>query len=245
MISSRLAAFAQPDHGPIVYGQHTRLGMNGKIKTVTTYKYTRLKHNKNEETGTKGVLYSVIKNWYDTAGRIIQDSTAIFYNKQSAYGYCKEYNYTGKDSTPAILITTRFDCFPPYDNKAVEETIVELTIPNDSTVLAREYRRKKIKEGDKELVSSYRFTIHDGLIRKTVFLAYKNDREHSGTSMYKYDSFNNFIETSLKIGENSQNVIHHKISNIDAEGNALRMLNYMNNNPEPEFMTEYEFEYYR
>src|SRR5690606_6211857 len=105
-----------------------------------------------EATGT---LYSVIKNWYDTAGYIIQDSTAIFYNPQSAYGYCKEYTYTTQDGTPVILINTRFDCMPPYDNKAIEPTIVELTTPDDSTVLAREYSGTALSKKRKSIVSSY------------------------------------------------------------------------------------------
>src|SRR5690606_10655980 len=149
-----------------------------------------------------------------------------------AYGYCKDYQYTMQDSVPVILITTRFDCYPPYDNKAVEETIVELTMPNDSTVLAREYKGTEFTRRNKEAVSSYRFTVRYGLIRRTVFLAYKKGREHSGTSTYKYDSYNNFTETTLKVGETKQDVIRHDISNIDPEGNALRMLNYINDNTE-------------
>lgn len=236
-----LAQSAEPTQ---VYSIHTRLGMNGRIKHVTTYKYTKLKYSKGKEADATGTLYSVIKNWYDTSGRITQDSTAIFYNAQSAFGYCKDYTYTVQDSTAIILINTRFDCMPPYDNKAIDRTIVELTTPNDSTILAREYRGTELTKKRKAIVSSYRFTMRDSLLHKTVFDAYKKGKHHYGTSTYKYDSYNNFTHTTLTIGETPQQTIQHKVSLIDDYGNALRMLNYVDNNPDPEFMTVYEFEYY-
>lgn len=228
----------------MVYSIHTRLGMNGRIKHVTAYKYTKLKYSKNKPEEATGTLYSVIKNWYDAAGYIVQDSTAIFYNPQSAYGFCKNYTYSTQDSTPVIFITTRFDCMPPYDNKARENTIVELTTPDDSTVLAREYKGTTLSKKRKETISSYRFTMRDSLLRKTVFEAYKKGTRHYGTSTYQYDQYNNFTQTTLKIGESAQQLINHKISTIDDYGNALRMLNYINYATEPEFLTVYEFEYY-
>lgn len=237
-------SFGQAADPAEVYSLHTRLGMNGRIKHVTTYKYTNLKYKKDKEVEATGTLYSVIKNWYDTTGRITHDSTAIFYNAQSAFGYCKDYSYTMQDSIAVILINTRFDCMPPYDNKAIDPTIVELTAPNDSTILAREYRGKELDKRRKAIVSSYRFTMRDSLLHKTVFDAYKKGKRHYGTSTYKYDTYNNFTHTTLTIGETSQQTIQHKVSLIDDYGNALRMLNYVDNNPEPEFMTVYEFEYY-
>ncbi|MCB0697705.1 MAG: hypothetical protein KDC07_10090 [Chitinophagaceae bacterium] len=228
----------------MIYSIHTRLGMNGHIRHVTTYKYTNLKHIGTGAEHAKGTLYSVIKNWYDTSGYIVHDSTAIFYNPRSAYGYCKEYTYSQQNGTLVILINTRFDCMPPYDNKAIVPTIVELTVPNDSTVLAREYEGTELQKIRKNIVSSYRFTVVGGLIRTTVFDAYKKGKSHNGISTYTYDEYNNFTQTTLKVGESPQQVIDHKISTIDDHGNTIRMLNFVDNNPEPDFMTIYEFEYY-
>ena len=227
-----------------VYGVHTRLGMNGRIKQVTTYKYTKLKYKKGKEAEAHGTLYSVIKNWYDTSGRIIHDSTAMFYNKQSAFCYTKDYEYTTHNGKAVILITTRFDCAPPHNNKAIEKTITELTMPNDSTILAREYKGDTLKTPRPIVESSYRFTWRDGLIRKTVFEATRKGNTHYGTSTYQYDEYNNFTQTTLTVGETPVDKIQHKISTIDDYGNALRMLNYANNSPSPDFMTVYEYEYY-
>lgn len=238
------SAFAQPADPALVFGMHTRLGMNGNIKQVITYKYTNLKYTKGKELETKGTLYSVIKNKYDTAGRIVQDSTAIFYNPKSAYGYCKDYQYSSQNNQQLILITTRFDCMPPYGNKATVPTVVELKNPDDSTILAREYEGYELTKKRKGIVSSYRFTLGNGLIQRTVFEAYKKGKRLSGTSTYQYDEYNNFTHTNLKVGETPKQVIQHKISTIDDYGNALRMLNFIDDNPEPEFMTVYEFEYY-
>lgn len=230
----------------LVYGVHTRLGMNGNIKHVTTYKYTKLKkYKKDKEAETEGTLYSVIKNWYDTTGRITHDSTALFYNKQSAFCYTKDYHYAEQDGVPVILITTRFDCMPPYDNKAVEETIVELTMPDDTTVLAREYKGHTLPKVRPTIESSYRFTWRDGLIRKTVFEAYRKGQRHYGTTTYMYDQYNNFTQTNITIGETPRETIQHKVLLIDDPGNALHMLNFVNKNPRPDFMTEYVFEYYK
>lgn len=237
-------SFGQNTDPTLVYSLHTRLGMNGRIKHVTTYKYTKLKYSTGKEADATGTLYSVIKNWYDSAGRIIHDSTAIFYNAQSAFGYCKDYTYTLQDSIPIILISTRFDCMPPYDNKAIDHTIVELTIPNNSTILAREYNGTELSKRRKTVISSYRFTMRDSLLHKTVFDAYKKGKHHYGTSTYRYDRYKNFTHTTLTIGETPQQTIQHKVSLIDDYGNALRMLNYVDDNPEPEFMTVYDFEYY-
>jgi|GEM_PF-6615041 len=244
------SGFAQPTDPAVIYGVHTRLGMNGPVRQVTTYKYTNLKLRKGKEAETKGTLYSVIKNIYDTSGRIVQDSTAIFYNPKSAYGYCKDYIYSSQNGRPVILITTRFDCMPPYDNKATVPTItvptiVELSTPDDSTILAREYEGIELTKKRKKIVTSYRFIFSEGLIRRTVFDAYKKGVRHTGSSTYQYDQYNNFTQTTLKVGETSQQVIRHEISNIDAYGNALRMLNYINDDTEPDFMTIYEFEYYK
>ncbi len=237
------ATLAQSIDPALIYSIHTRLGMNGRIKHVTTYKYTNLKQKKgNEITGT---LYSVIKNSYDSVGYIIHDSTAIFYNPKSAYGYCKDYKYHTEENKHIIQITTRFDCMPPYDNKAIVPTVIELTTPDDSTILAREYNGTELLQKRGKLVSSYRFTLGNNLIQRTVFEAYKKRIRHAGSSTYLYDEYNNFKQTTLKIGATPKQVIQHKISNIDGYGNALRMLNYINNNPEPEFMTVYQFEYYK
>lgn len=237
-------SFGQAIDPAQVYSLHTRLGMNGRIKHVTAYKYTNLKYTKGKESEATGTLYSVIKNWYDSTGLITHDSTAIFYNTQSAFGYCKDYTYAKQDSTEVILVNTRFDCMPPYDNKAVDPTIVELTIPNDSTILAREYSGTALSKKRKAVVSSYRFTMRDSLLHKTVFDAYKKGKHHYGTSTYRYDSYKNFTHTTLTIGETPQQTIQHTVSLIDDYGNALRMLNYVDDNPEPEFMTVYDFEYY-
>lgn len=227
-----------------VYSQYTRLGMNGPIKTVTAYKYTKLKFDINGKQKNDGVLYSVIKNWYDTSGRISQDSTAIYYNPKAAIGYCKTYTYDSQAHAPVILITTRFDCMPPYDNKATVATIVELTMQNDSTVAAIEYSGHNIETKRKKVQTAYRFFVDSGLIRKTVFdNLSKNKEEVSGTATYKYDQYHNFTETTLTVGGKKE-VIQHKISHIDDQGNATRMLNYVNKNNVPEFMTVYEFEYY-
>ncbi len=227
-----------------VYSKYTRLGMNGNIKTVTTYKYSKLKFAKGDEQNATGTLYSVIKNWYDTTGRIVQDSTAIYYNPQSAVGYCKTYNYDTQMQAPVILITTRFDCMPPYNNKATVETIVELKQQNDSVVAAIEYSGSSIKTFRKKVQTAYRFFVDSGLIRKTVFdNLTKNRDQTSGTATYKYDRYNNFTETTLTVAGKHE-VIQHKISHIDDYGNATRMLNYVNKNEQPEFMTVYEFEYY-
>lgn len=237
-------AIAQHVPPATVYGMHTRLGMNGNIKTVTTYKYTRLKYNQQSPETTKGTLYSVIKNRYDTAGRIVQDSTAIYYNSESAHGYCKTYSYDSVNNTHVINIVTRFDCFPPFDNKASLSTIVELTTPDNSTVLAREYDGHELKKKRSKVLTSYRFTLKGGLIQRTVFDAYKKGVRYYGSSTYKYDRYKNFTETTLKVAETDKQVIKHKVLKIDDYGNALYMLNFINNNEEPEFMTKYEFEYY-
>lgn len=238
------AATAQQISPGDIYSKHTRLGMNGSIKTVTAYKYTRLKFKKEKPGETKGTIYSVIKNWYDSAGRITQDSTALYYNAESAHGYCKNYTYTEQNSTPVIYITTRFDCFPPYDNKATIATITELTIPDGNTVLAREYDGREIESKRGKVLTSYRFTIDSGLIRRTVFDAFKKGVHHSGTSMYQYDKYGNFTQTTLDVDGMDKEVITHKVLKIDHRGNALFMLNFTNNSEEPEFMTRYEFEYY-
>lgn len=238
------SATAQGTDPALVYGVHTRLGMNGKIKQVTTYKYTKLKYKKGQEAQAEGTVYSIIKNWYDTSGRIIHDSTAMFYNKQSAFCYTKDYEYTRHEGGQRINITTRFDCAPPHDNKAIEETVVELTMPDDSTVLAREYKGRELNKQRPAIETSYRLTWRDGLIRKTVFDTYRKGLQHSGTSTYRYDQFNNFTHTTLSVGETSKETIQHRVSLIDDYGNALRMLNYVNNSPAPDFMTVYEFEYY-
>lgn len=238
------SSLAQPADPAFIFGMHTRLGMNGHIKQVTTYKYTNLKYPNSKEQEARGTLYSVIKNKYDTAGYIIQDSTAIFYNPKSAYGYCKDYRYSIQENQQLITITTRFDCMPPYDNKAIVPTIVVLTNPSDSTILAREYEGRELTKRRRGFVSSYRFTLGNGLIQRTIFEAYKKGQRLSGTSAYQYDQYNNFTQTTIKVGETPQQVILHKISTIDDYGNALRMLNYLDDNPEPEFMTVYEYEYF-
>lgn len=227
-----------------VYSQYTRLGMNGPVKTVTTYKYTRLKYTKGKEEQTTGTLYSVIKNWYDTAGHIIQDSTALYYNPKAADGYCKTYRYDTVDNTPVIHIITRFDCLPAHDNKPPERSIIELTAPNDSTILAREYAGATLPRNRSRIVSSYRFFVRNGLIRKTIFDAYQKRHRFYGDAIYQYDKYNNFTQTTLTIGETPKQVTKHKILTIDDHGNALRMLNFINNAPQPDFMTKYEYEYY-
>lgn len=237
-------SFAQPGREQLVYSIHTSLGMNGPLKTVTTYKYTRLKYNAGKEAEAKGTLYSVIKNWYDSSGLIIADSTATYFNPQVAEGYCKTYEYSLKDSIPAIFITTRFGCVPPYDHPRTQLSIVELTSPNDSTVLAREYPGTELPRNRNKILTSYRFTLRDSLIQRTVFEAWENRKHHYGTSTYMYDAYNNFTQTTLTVNEAPKETIKHKIFKIDRHGNALRMFNYINDNPEPEFMTVYEYEYY-
>lgn len=237
-------SFGQTTDPALVYSIHTRLGMNGSIKHVTTYKYTKLKYKKGKEAEATGTLYSVIKNWYDSSGRIIRDSTAMFYNRQSAFCYTKDYSYTVQDETPVILITTRFDCAPPHDNKAVEQSIVELTMPDDTTVLAREYKGHTLEKIRPQIESSYRFTWREGLIRRTVFEAYRKGQRQYGTTTYQYDQYNNFTQTNLAIGEAPGQTIKHKVLLIDDYGNALHMLNYKDKSPAPDFMTEYVFEYY-
>ena len=227
----------------MVYSQYTRLGMNGNIKTVTTYKYTKLKFRKGDELNTKGTLYSVIKSWYDSSGRITHDSTAIYYNPQSAIGYCKTYTYDTQKRSSVILITTRFDCMPPYDNKAIVETVVELK-QQGNTIAAIEYSGSSVEQRSKKVQTAYRITVDSGLIQKTVFDNYTKNRDQtSGTATYKYDQYNNFTQTTLNVGGRKE-LILHKVSHIDDYGNATRMLNFVNDNPVPEFMTEYEFEYY-
>ncbi len=235
---------AQPAREQAVYSIHTSLGMNGPIKTVTTYKYTRLKYPTGKEAEARGTLYSVIKNWYDSSGLIIADSTATYFNPKVAEGYCKSYEYSFRDSTPVILITTRFGCVPPYDNPRTQLSIVELTSPNDSTVLAREYPGTKLPRNHSKVLTSYRFTMRDSLIQRTVFEAWENRKHHYGTSTYLYDAYNNFTQTTLTVNEAPRETIKHKIFKIDRHGNALRMFNYINDNAEPEFMTIYEYEYY-
>lgn len=237
-------SFAQPAPEQLVYSMHTSLGMNGPIKTVTTYKYTRLKYTAGNEESAKGTLYSVIKNWYDSSGLIVADSTATYFNPKVAEGYCKTYEYSFKDSTPVILITTRFGCVPSYDHPRTQLSIVELSLPNDSTVLAREYPGTELPRNRSKVLTSYRFTLRDSLIQRTVFEAWENRKYHYGTTTYLYDSYKNFTQTSLTVNESAKETIRHKIFKIDRHGNALRMFNYINDNPEPEFMTVYEYEYY-
>lgn len=228
----------------LVYSMHTSLGMNGPIKTVTTYKYTRLKYSPGKEGEAKGTLYSVIKNRYDSTGLIVADSTATYLNPKVAEGYCKTYEYSFMDSTPVILITTRFGCVPPYDHPRTQLSIVELTSQNDSTVLAREYPGTELPRNRSKVLTSYRFTLRDSLIQRTVFEAWENRKHHYGVSTYQYDSYNNFTQTTLTVNESPKETISHKIFKIDRHGNALLMFNYINDSPEPEFMTMYEYEYY-
>lgn len=235
---------AQPQAEHLVYSIHTSLGMNGPLKTVTTYKYTRLKYTVGKEETAKGTLYSVIKNWYDRSGLIIADSTATYFNPQSAEGYCKTYEYTYRDSTPVIIISTRFGCVPPYDHPRTQLSIVELTSPNDSTVLAREYPGAELPRNRSKVLTSYRFTLRDSLIQRTVFEAWVNRKHHYGSSAYLYDSYNNFTQTTLSVNEAPEETIKHKIFKFNRHGNALLMLNYVNDDTEPEFMTMYEYEYY-
>lgn len=236
---------AQPQYPQQVYSQHTRLGMNGPIKSVTTYKYTRLKYKPNQPEKTKGILYSVIKNYYDTSGLITKDSTAIIYNRQQqAYGYCKTYTYTIHNNTPAIHIYTQHDCVPPHDNKSTLSTIVTLTQPDSNAILAREYDSDTIPKQLSQTLTSYRFTVSDSLIIRTVFNASQEKTHHHGTSTYQYDAYRNFTHTTLTIGNTPQQTIKHDIQTIDDYGNALYMLNFTNNSTTPEFMTRYEYEYY-
>lgn len=237
-------SLAQTAREQLVYSTHTSLGMNGPLKTVTTYKYTRLKYDGGKEAEAKGTLYSVIKNWYDSSGLIVADSTATYFNPKVAEGYCKTYEYSFSDSTPVVLITTRFGCVPPYDHPRTQLSIVELTSPNDSTVLAREYPGTELPRKRSKVLTSYRFTLRNSLIQRTVFEAWENRKHHYGTSEYSYDSYNNFTQTTLTVNEAPKETIRHKIFKIDRHGNALRMFNYINDNPEPEFMTVYEYEYY-
>lgn len=227
-----------------VYSRYTRLGMNGPLKTVTTFKYTRLKYKDGKEADTKGILYSVIKNEYDTLGRIIRDSNVTFINRNTAVGYCRDYIYTIEDSTSVILITTHFDCYPPYDNHATVETITELTTPDKNTVLAREYDGTTLPRKRSKPMNSYRFLVEDTLIQKTVFDAYNKGVRHYGNAIYLYDGYGNFTQTNLTVGEVSKEEIKHKVLKIDDYGNAIHMLNFINNEREPDFMTKYEFEYY-
>ena len=235
---------AQPPTEQLIYSMHTSLGMNGPIKTVTTYKYTRLKYSPGKEEEAKGTLYSVIKNRYDSTGLIVADSTATYLNPKVAEGYCKTYEYSFIDSTPVILITSRFGCVPPYDHPRTQLSIVELTSPNDSTVLAREYPGTELPRNRSKVLTSYRFTLRDSLIQRTVFEAWENRKHHYGTTTYLYDSYNNFTQTTLTVNESPKETISHKIFKIDRHENALLMFNYINENPEPEFMTVYEYEYY-
>lgn len=242
-IAARATAQNIPENR--VYSMHTSLGMNGLIKTVTTYKYTRLKYTAGNEESAKGTLYSVIKNWYDSSGLIVADSTATYFNPKVAEGYCKAYAYSYRDSTPVILITTRFGCVPPFDHPRTQLSIVELTSLNDSTVLAREYPGSELPRNRSKILTSYRFTLRDSLIQRTVFEAWENRKHHYGTTTYLYDSYNNFTQTTLTVNEAPKETIRHKIFKIDRHGNALLMFNYINDNPEPEFMTMYEYEYYQ
>lgn len=240
----KLNVSAQHAREQLVYSLHTSLGMNGPLKTVTTYKYTRLKYTEGNEEAAKGTLYSVIKNWYDSTGLIVADSTATYFNPKVAEGYCKTYEYSFRDSTPVILIITRFGCVPPYDHPRTQHSIVELSTPNDSTVLAREYPSTELPRNRGKVLTSYRFTLRDSLIQRTVFEAWENRKHHYGTSTYLYDAYNNFTQTTLTVNAAPKETIRHKIFKIDRHGNALRMFNYINDNPEPEFMTVYEYEYY-
>lgn len=235
---------AQPPTEQLVYSIHTSLGMNGPIKTVTTYKYKRLKYSPGKDEEAKGTLYSVIKNWYDSSGLIVADSTATYFNPKVAEGYCKTYDYSFRESVPVIHITTRFGCVPPYNHPHTQLSIVELTSPNDSTVLAREYSGTELPRNRGKVLTSYRFTLRDNLIQRTVFEAWENRKHHYGTSTYQYDSYKNFTQTTLTVNESPKEIIRHKIFKIDRHGNALRMFNYINDSPEPEFMTVYEYEYY-
>lgn len=238
-------SFAQPANQQAIYSLHTRLGMNGPVKSVTAYKYTRLKYTEGKDTLTTGTLYSVIKNEYDTAGLIIHDSTVTFYGPKNMEGYCKDYTYNIVDSTPVIQIFTHYDCVPYHDNKPPQETIVVLSSPSDSMVLAREYYGNTLPQRGQKFATSYRFTLRDGLIQKTYFEAYVKRRKQYGTTTYEYDQYNNFTQTTITVGEAPKQVVHHKISTIDDYGNALHMLNFINKDKEPEFMTIYQFEYYK
>lgn len=234
-------SIGQPINPHEVYSLHTRLGMNGNIKSVTAYKYTRLKYTEGQDTLTTGTLYSVIKNEYDTVGLIVRDSTVIFYTQKTAYGYCKTYSYDKLDSTNMIHILTRYDCIPYHDNTRPEETTVILSPPNDYTVIAKEY---PTNQRDGKPIATYRFSLSSGQIKRIYFEAYVKRRKEYCTTSYKYDQYGNFTETTILLGDTPKQVIHHKISTIDAYGNALRMLNFINDEKEPDFMTVYKFEYY-
>lgn len=237
-------AVAQTPDPRMAYSLYSRLGINGPVKTIVTEKYTRLKYNGEDKKSTKGTIYSVIKNWYDTAGRLIQDSLVMYYNKdQGAIGYCKTYTYDSLKDKPVINVTTKFNCIPPYDNNAEIKSVIEFARVNDSVVTAQEFTDNESYGTGRQPVASYRFYLTDTLLRRTTYNIYRKSRQ-TGTSTYEYDQYGNFTKTIEKNSTLPAVDIRHEVLVIDAYGNATQMLNFQDAETKPEFMTLYEIEYY-
>ncbi|MCB0699131.1 MAG: hypothetical protein H6551_13480 [Chitinophagales bacterium] len=235
--------FAQDDPR-MAYSLYSRLGINGPVKTIITKKYTRLKYNAEDKKSTKGIIYSVIKNWYDTMGRLTQDSLVMYYNRdQGAIGYCKTYTYDSVKGQPVINVTTKFNCIPPYDNDAEIQSVIEFTTVNDSVMTAQEFTDNDSYGTGLQPVASYRFYLTDTLLRRTTYNIYRKDRQ-TGSSSYEYDQYGNFTKTIEKNSTLPAVDIRHDVLVIDANGNATQMLNYQDAETKPEFMTLYEIEYY-
>lgn len=244
LILLSLSATAQQADPRMAYSQYTRLGINGPVKTVTAYKYTDLQYNTNDKKATKGFLYSVIKNWYDSNGMITRDSTALFINKHGGVrAVCRSYDYELPEDKHvfAIAIATEKNCLTNnYD--PLEYTFLVFKPDNGNAVTATEY---SITKGQKNMQYGYSFIYKDTLLQQTTFTnLMEKGNVQTVYSTFEYDKYGNFTSTTEKMDERPQTVTRHNVLTIDSYGNATQMLNFLNDAKEPEFMTVYEIEYY-
>lgn len=244
--------FAQDDPR-MAYSQYSRLGINGPVKSITTYKYTNLKYDDSIKENTEGTLYSVIKNEYDSSGYLIHDSTIIFINKQSAsVGYYRDYTYSDSPDNNTILVETAFEAEELLDEKRGQGQLLVLSNlvcswQRRNLVLVKDINimGKRGKKGEPALQGSYRFYYEDSLIVRTNADEYEKGKKTVDVdASYEYDEYGNFTRTIEKVGNAPKKTIRHEVLKIDTHGNATLMLNYENDSPKPDFMTSYHIEYY-
>lgn len=240
-------AFAQSIDPTQVYGMHTRLGINGPVRSVTAYKYSKLKYNATDKKATTGTLYSVVKNYYDTAGRVIRDSVAHYYNKTQAEHTCHEYAYHYERGKHTITVSTTFNC--AADTSISTYSLITTDVKGSLFTFKEYTRHLTIRSHgtteEKELTNTYRVVIKDSLVESVVYDLYeKGEKVREGRMEYAYDKYGNFTQTTERIDEQPKNEIRHEVLVIDAYGNATLMLNYEHGAKTPSFMTRYEIEYY-
>lgn len=244
LILLSFSATAQQADPRMAYGQYTRLGINGPVKSVTAYKYTDLQYNATDKKESRGFLYSVIKNWYDTTGIITRDSTALFINKQGGVrAVCRSYDYElpVEEDKYVIAIATDKNC-GTRNNIPLEYSYLIFQSDDEKSITATEYN---ITKGEKRMQYGYRFFYKDTMLERTTFtnLMEKADVK-TVYSTFEYDKYGNFTSTKEKMDEHPQTITRHDVLTIDSYGNATLMLNFLNKDEEPDFMTVYEIEYY-